>query len=307
MKAPIADHSGRCLHGAGTSFGGCSCKAYKARGKGKGQPCTCTHAEVQHAPRFELAAALERVARAFDETRDAVVAALAIRAAAAGDLDAGAFDVNPSVLLKETPPKAHRGPVPAGKLGVPVEGGGVLLFDVPRVTPAVNAAVNGHAAKPLNRSLSKCERALLVVLVQRDPKPTTAAQLGILAGYSASSSTFANSLGRLRTLGYARGPRKTIHVTGQGVSAAGNVPPLPRGRELLAHVRAQLAGCPARMLDVFADHVGSDVPKERLAELADYSPDSSTFANGVGRLRTLELVEGWHLHPDFRAQLEASS
>ena len=40
---------------------------------------------------------------------------------------------------------------------------------------------------------------------------------------------------------------------------------------------------------------------------ARYSSGSSTFANGVGRLRTLELVEGWHLHPDFRASLEAEA
>jgi uncharacterized protein len=151
----------------------------------------------------------------------------------------------------------------------------------------------GAGVRETDRRLGKCEVALLHVLVQRAPNPTKRSQLAILSGYSGRSSGFANALGALRSAHFVGGSRDAIHVTKAGAAAAGDVPPLPRGRELLAYWAARLGRCEATILGVLADHYPAEVPRLDLAKLTGYSATSSGFASAIGRLRTLALVEGF--------------
>jgi hypothetical protein len=144
-----------------------------------------------------------------------------------------------------------------------------------------------------DRRLGKCELALLHVLAQRAPNPTKRSQLAILSGYSGRSSGFANAIGALRSAHLVGGSRDAIHVTKAGAAAAGDVPPLPRGRELLSYWATRLGRCEAAILGVLADHYPAEVPRLELAKLTGYSATSSGFANAIGRLRTLALVEGF--------------
>lgn len=61
--------------------------------------------------------------------------------------------------------------------------------------------------------LGKAERALLLALLAVWPQPLTAGELAAAAGYSRTSSSFGNALGRLRSLGLAHGGAAAITAT----------------------------------------------------------------------------------------------
>jgi hypothetical protein len=139
--------------------------------------------------------------------------------------------------------------------------------------------------------LGRCERALLSVLAQRDTSNT--AQLAILSGYSSTSSGFANALGALRSSGLAEGRGDAVRITNEGRDALGPVDPLPQGPALVAYWQGKLGLCERTLLGVLVDAgPNAALSKEQLAELSGYSATSSGFANALGKLRTLELVEG---------------
>lgn len=159
---------------------------------------------------------------------------------------------------------------------------------------------NGHAPAPRRapsssiegRALDRCARAMLQVLAQRDT--TTATQLSVLTGYSRKSSSFANSLGMLRSSGLAEGGGDAIRITDSGRAAAGDVDPLPTGEELVQHWMSKLEKAERAMLEVLVRSGARGVTtKEELADASGYSVTSSSFANAIGKLRTLELAEGY--------------
>lgn len=176
---------------------------------------------------------------------------------------------------------------------------GKVGFVPPRPTPKVVPIVHQPAAHvwPKARpndgdspALGKCERAVLRVLAARDPQPTTLAQVAVLSGYSAASSSLANALGKLRSSGLATAGQP-LRLTPAGKAAAGPVEPLPTGRALLDHWLGQLGQAERAFLMAIYDAHPRELTRERLAELAGYSPTSSSFGNALGRLRRLELVE----------------
>jgi uncharacterized protein DUF87 len=146
---------------------------------------------------------------------------------------------------------------------------------------------------PPDQKLGRCERELLKVLVQRAPRTTSRPQLAILSGYSSSSSSFANALGTLRSSGFAQNTgADAIVATDDGIRWAGPVPAIPRDQAgRVAHWKSRLGKCEASVLGVLVEVYPDALSRERLAEKAGYSPTSSSFANALGRLRTLELLE----------------
>lgn len=145
--------------------------------------------------------------------------------------------------------------------------------------------------------LGKCEKALLAVLASRGGRSTTRAQISILSGYSSNSSSFANALGALRSAGLITGSGDQNTITDLGMSAIGSdydVMP-PRGRDLAKTWMQKLEKCERAILTVLLQHRdGVDI--EKLSTLSGYSRTSSSFANAIGRLRTLELAHaGWPL------------
>ncbi len=134
-------------------------------------------------------------------------------------------------------------------------------------------------------------RRMIIALAQR-PQGMSARQLGVRAGLSSSSGTFSTYLGKGRSNGWIDGPRERMTITDGGLAALGDFDPLPSGPALLAYWIAELGGGAARMLEALAQVYPESMTAERLSECAALSSNSGTFSTYLGKLRTLELVEG---------------
>lgn len=153
------------------------------------------------------------------------------------------------------------------------------------------AAPSREPAPEEARALGRAERALLGVLAQF-PDGRSKQQLSVLSGYSIRSSSFGNALGALRSAGLAEG-RDPIVATAAGLAAASEVEPLPTGEALLHHWRGQLGRAERALLDVLVDAYPDALSRDELSHRSGYSATSSSFANALGKLRTLQLAEGY--------------
>ena len=135
-------------------------------------------------------------------------------------------------------------------------------------------------------------RRMMIALAQRPG--LNARQLGLRAGMSSSSGTFGTYLGRMRSNVWIDGGRDGMCLTDAGSIALGLYDPLPTGRELLAYWLNELgSGSGAsRMLESLANVYPQAMTREQLGAAAAISPTSGTFGTYLGRLRTLELVQG---------------
>jgi hypothetical protein len=141
-------------------------------------------------------------------------------------------------------------------------------------------------------TLTKAERAILTVLAQF-PGGRTKIQTAILSGYSVKSSTFANAMSALRVAGLiTRGtPAQATH---EGTAALGAAwEPLPSGSALISYWMARLGRSERAILQALLDASPGTLDKAAIAEATSYSVTSSTFANALSRLRTLELISGY--------------
>lgn len=163
--------------------------------------------------------------------------------------------------------------------------------------PAVSRPVAQAAGG--NGNLGRAERAILTAAVQRLPRASSRAQLSVLSGYSIKSSSFANALGALRSSGYVVGSGDDNRATDAGVAALGAFDPLPTGAALVHHWMGQLGKAEASLLAVLVKHYPRDLDKDTLSAESGYSVSSSSFANALGKLRTLELVKGLRASEDL--------
>lgn len=144
-------------------------------------------------------------------------------------------------------------------------------------------------------------RRMLIALAQR-PHGLTNRQLGVRAGVSSKSGTFATYLGKARSNGWVENRGDARIITPAGERALGGFEPLPAGRELLDYWLGELGQSgAARILRVLADAHPDALDNATIGERANISPASGTFATYVGKLRSLELIEGG------RGQLRASA
>jgi hypothetical protein len=127
----------------------------------------------------------------------------------------------------------------------------------------------------------------------------TGAPRGIVAwvaDISSKSSSYSNDLGALRTRGLIDYPASgEIALTELG-SAVAEWPATPPTRQALkAAVAEQLAPRQARFLDTL--WAESPLARDDLAERCGVSPQSSSYSNDLGRLRTLGVIDyprsGW--------------
>ncbi len=134
-------------------------------------------------------------------------------------------------------------------------------------------------------------RRILTVLAQRPG--LTNSQIGVRAGLSSKSGTFSTYLGKLRANGWIRDEGDRRYPTDDGISALGSYDPLPTGQELLSHWVGELGSSGAsRMLRVIADAYPNGLTNEQIGEAANVSHLSGTFSTYMGKLRSLELIEG---------------
>lgn len=165
------------------------------------------------------------------------------------------------------------------------------------------APVSGAAQ---GTKLGKAERLVLTALAQY-PQGRTKRQVAFLAGYSANGGGFNNPLGRLRTAGLVVGGPDRLQITQDGADALGEWAPLPTGRDLADWwmANAKLGHAEREILRVLLEVWPQSLTKEQVAAATvsstgdPYNPNGGGFNNPLGRLRTLELVDG--LRGDLRA------
>ncbi len=139
-----------------------------------------------------------------------------------------------------------------------------------------------------NGSMSSAARKILTAIVQF-PR-SSPEKVGIISGYSSGSGHFANTLGWLRTQSYVEKGQPLVAST-EGGAALGTYEPLPTGEALLEYWCGKLEKAPRTMLRELASVYPNGMSPDELGERAGYSAHSGHFANMLGRLRTLELVE----------------
>lgn len=140
-------------------------------------------------------------------------------------------------------------------------------------------------------SLSKAERSVLRVLAQY-PEGRTVVQVALLTNYAHSGGGFRNALGSLRSKGLISGDAERLTITDEGTAAAGDVQPLPTGRELLDQWKRQSSKAERLILEALADRAPDAMTPEEIAEVTGYEAGGGGFRNALGRLRTLEVIRG---------------
>jgi hypothetical protein len=162
--------------------------------------------------------------------------------------------------------------------------------------PAQQAAAGAPVDEAGSAALGRAERTLLATLVQF-PEGLSKVRLSLLSGYSHKSSSFANALGALRTAGFVDRAGEPIRATAAGQSFLPDAPVMNRAEALQA-LRSRLGRAERVFLDACLANPDG-LTKESLAEISGYSITSSSFANALGRLRSLELIDGFRVNPEL--------
>jgi uncharacterized protein len=147
--------------------------------------------------------------------------------------------------------------------------------------------------------LAAGERRILTALAQY-PQGRSKVQVAVLTGYAASGGGFNNYLGALRSRGLIEGDGDRLTITEAGIQALGSWEPLPTGSALIDYWRGRLGKAERLILETLTHAYPAALNKEEIAARAGYEANGGGFNNALGRLRTLELVEG-------RGELRASS
>jgi len=159
--------------------------------------------------------------------------------------------------------------------------------------PRREAAPVAITARVSDESLPKAERLILNVLAQHEQRSVR--QIALLTGYSSKGGGFRNALGALRRDGLIEG-RSDLRITDAGREAVGEVDPLPIGSELLEHWlrHPHLGKAEREIIRVLYDAYPQEMGAEEIAAATEsaYSATGGGFRNALGKLRTLELIEG---------------
>jgi hypothetical protein len=117
-------------------------------------------------------------------------------------------------------------------------------------------------------------------------------QLAFLSEQSPSSGSYANHLGALRSanlIDYPAHGRVALTDTGRAIAVVENVP--TTSAELHAIVQRRLPPVRWKIMASLLDAFPSDVDRAELAKRSDQSPSSGAYANHLGALRSLGLLD----------------
>lgn len=208
-------------------------------------------------------------------------------------------EVGTKALTEVQELKRQLAPALAPKLN-PSPARSMMPTPAPRLSPSGSAPRSSPSSNPGTVGNSGLRR-IMVALAQRPG--LTNRQIGLRAGLSSQSGTFATYLGRGRSAGWIRDEGERRYLTEAGIAALGDFQPLPEGPELLAHWLGELGNSgAARMLRALAEAFPGALSNEQIGTTAGISHASGTFATYLGRLRGLELVES-----PRRGELRASA
>lgn len=143
---------------------------------------------------------------------------------------------------------------------------------------------------PTNRAGSSGMKRIMIALAQC-PNGLTSRQIGVRAGLSSRSGTFATYLGKLRSLGYIAGGRGgSIKITETGIASIGDYEPLPTGHALFQYWMRELGQSGAARILGALHSRPSGLSREAILEVTGMS-NSGTFATYMGKLRALDLIQ----------------
>jgi hypothetical protein len=139
----------------------------------------------------------------------------------------------------------------------------------------------------------KADRQILTALKQ-EGRALLPVQIAVRTGYAVSGGGFGNAIRNLRRHGLVEElAGGALRITSEGSAAIGDVPPLPTGRALVDHWMRWFGRKAEReVFRVLVEHYPESLPKDRVAELAGYQPNTGGVNNAFSTLRTLELIEG---------------
>lgn len=134
---------------------------------------------------------------------------------------------------------------------------------------------------------------MLETLAKRYPIRVTRAQLGTLAGFTASGGTFGAYLGTLKRGGYIEEAGGYIQITQAGLDYLGlTEPPAPQTtEEVLEMWHKALRAGERRMLDRLVEVYPDSLSREALGEQTGFTASGGTFGAYLGVLRRNGLVE----------------
>jgi uncharacterized protein len=167
-----------------------------------------------------------------------------------------------------------------------------------RVSKPVNHRAASAEAWVGPLKLASGERRILTALAQY-PEGRTKVQVALLTGYAATGGGFSNYLGALRSRGLIEGAADRLSITESGIHMLGSWEPLPTGSALIDYWRGRLGKAERLILETLAQEYPDALTKDEVAAKAGYEANGGGFNNALGRLRTLELVQG-------RGELRAS-
>ena len=209
--------------------------------------------------------ALLRVARAFDELRDATLAALSGHPVSKGVMRW----VETSVERDQQ--KMHSFVQNYGTKGLPP---GVLRAQAPTQGPARAprpASVPARAGG--DKELGKGPRAIMTVIAQAGPGGATRQQIAVLTGYKTRSITTYVSAGR--QLGYIE-PGSLV-ATPSGIAALGpDYKALPTGDALRQHWLEKLPQGELRLFEVILSCYPGGASRSKMKEMTGYAERSIT-------------------------------
>ena len=88
------------------------------------------------------------------------------------------------------------------------------------------------------------------------------------------------------------GDRDRLIITDAGIAELGSWEPLQTGSALVDYWRGRLGKVERLILETLGQAYPDALTKEEVAIKAGYEANGGGFNNALGRLRTLELVEG---------------
>lgn len=172
-----------------------------------------------------------------------------------------------------------------------------LLDSAPSPTrpPPGRAAVGFDGDGKVAAGLTPAKQRILDALAWQESIKVTEVDrpsLAFLAGASPTSSSYANNLGALRTAGlieYRAGSR--IALTGAGQYLARKPERRLTHADILRGVLDRLVPAQGRIVAHVAKVYPKEIDKASLARTVGASATSSSYANNLGRLRSLGLIQ----------------
>ena len=157
---------------------------------------------------------------------------------------------------------------------------------------------------PQNKSpkIGKPERAIVGFMLTHAGRTWSKAQVSVGSGYSLTSSSFANALGALRSAGIISGPGDSMQVNPETArEVLGTLPESPSNAS--NGFKKNLDRASRMIWEFLQQNEGRTVSKEEIAEGVGYSITSSSFANAIGKLHSLEIIQkvpgGERLNPEI--------